>query len=54
MLNAVLPQRILDTRTTTGGHHAKLGPGAIMILQAVGMGGTPVGAFPRSWSMSRR
>ena len=25
MLNAVLPERILDTRTTTGGHHGKLG-----------------------------
>ena len=43
MLNAVLPQRILDTRTATGGHHVKLGPGATMTLQVVGMGGTPGG-----------
>jgi hypothetical protein len=41
MLNAVLPQRILDTRTTTGGHHGKLGPGATMTLKVLGAGGTP-------------
>jgi hypothetical protein len=41
MLNAVLPQRILDTRTTTGSHHAKLGPAATMTLLVVGVGGVP-------------
>ena len=41
MLNAVLPQRILDTRTTTGGHKAKLGPGATMKLAVRGGGGVP-------------
>jgi hypothetical protein len=41
MLNAVLPRRILDTRTTTGGHHAKLGSGATMRLVVVGAGGVP-------------
>ena len=41
MLNAVIPQRILDTRTTTGGHHAKLGFGATMTLKVLGAGGTP-------------
>jgi hypothetical protein len=43
MLNAVLPLRILDTRTTTGGHHAKLGSGATMTLQVVSAGGVPDG-----------
>jgi hypothetical protein len=41
MLNAVLPQRILDTRTTTGGHHGKLGAGATMRLAVLGQGGAP-------------
>jgi hypothetical protein len=41
MLNAVIPQRILDTRTTTGGHHGKLGSGATMTLKVLGAGGTP-------------
>jgi len=41
MLNTVLPQRLLDTRTTTGGHHAKLGSGATMKLLVVGAGGVP-------------
>jgi hypothetical protein len=40
-LNTVLPERLLDTRTTTGGHHAKLGPGAIMTLPVLGQGGVP-------------
>jgi len=40
-LNAVIPQRILDTRTTTGGHHAKLGSGATMTVKILGAGGTP-------------
>src|ERR1700731_3550116 len=41
MLNAVIPQRILDTRTTTGGHHGKLCAGATMTLKVLGAGGTP-------------
>jgi hypothetical protein len=40
-LNAVLPQRILDTRTTTGGHHGKLGSGATMRLAVLDEGGVP-------------
>lgn len=36
VLNQVLPRRILDTRTTTGGHHAKLGSGATMQLAVLG------------------
>ena len=38
MLNHVVPRRILDTRTTTGGHHAKLGSGATMTLPVLGQG----------------
>jgi hypothetical protein len=38
MLNAVLPRRILDTRTATGNHHAKLGSGATMRLPVLGQG----------------
>jgi hypothetical protein len=41
MLNPVLPQRLLDTRTTTGGHHAVLGSAATMKLTVLGMGGVP-------------
>jgi hypothetical protein len=41
MLNPVLPQRILDTRTTTGNHHALLGSGATMQLTVLGRGGVP-------------
>ena len=41
MLNAVLPWRILDTRTTTGGHKAKLGSGSTMKLAVLGGGGVP-------------
>jgi hypothetical protein len=41
MLNPVIPQRILDTRTTTGGHHGKLGSGVTMTLKVLGAGGTP-------------
>jgi len=41
MLNTVLPRRLLDTRTTTGGHHVKLGSGATMKLLVVGAGGVP-------------
>jgi hypothetical protein len=41
MLNAVLPQRILDTRTTTGGHHGKLGSGATIRLAVLDQGGVP-------------
>ena len=41
MLNVVIPQRILDTRTTTGGHHGKIGAGATMTLKVLGAGGTP-------------
>jgi hypothetical protein len=40
-LNAVLPQRILNTRTTTGGHHAKLGSAATMRLAVLDQGGVP-------------
>jgi hypothetical protein len=41
MLNPVLPQRILDTRTATGGHRAKLGSGATMRLTVLAGGGVP-------------
>jgi hypothetical protein len=40
-LNAVLQERILDTRTTTGGHHGQLGPGQTMTLPVLGQGGVP-------------
>lgn len=36
VLTQVLPRRILDTRTTTGGHQAKLGSGATMRLGVLG------------------
>src|SRR3954468_5658591 len=35
------PTRILDTRTTTGGHPFKLGPGQSMTQQITGVGGVP-------------
>jgi hypothetical protein len=38
MLNQVLPRRVLDTRTTTGGHHGKLASGATMRLAVLGHG----------------
>ncbi len=38
MLTQVLPRRVLDTRTTTGGHHGKLGSGATMRLTVLGDG----------------
>jgi hypothetical protein len=41
MLNPALPQRLLDTRTTTGGHHGILGSAATMRLRVVGMGSVP-------------
>jgi hypothetical protein len=41
ILNPVLPQRILDTRTTTGGHHSKLGSNATMRLSVLNGGGLP-------------
>jgi hypothetical protein len=41
MLNAVIPQRILDTRTTNGGHDGVLGAGATMQLPVLGVGGVP-------------
>jgi hypothetical protein len=40
-LSPVVPQRILDTRTTAGGHHAKLGGGATMKLPVLADGGVP-------------
>jgi hypothetical protein len=40
-LNQILPRRILDTRTTTGGHLGKLGAGATMTLAALNGGGVP-------------
>jgi hypothetical protein len=40
-LTAVTPSRILDTRTTTGGHHTPLGGGQIMTLSVLGGGGVP-------------
>jgi hypothetical protein len=41
MMNQILPRRILDTRTTTGGHHSKLGSGATMQLAVLNGGGVP-------------
>jgi len=41
MLNQILPRRVLDTRTTTGGHHSKLGSGATMTLAVLAGGGVP-------------
>ncbi len=41
MLNAVTPQRILDTRTATGGHDGTLAGSATMQLSVLGNGGVP-------------
>ncbi|HEY8998865.1 MAG TPA: hypothetical protein VIM53_00940 [Candidatus Saccharimonadales bacterium] len=41
VLNTVTPQRVLDTRTTTGGHDSVLGSGATMQLPVLGNGGVP-------------
>ncbi|HEX5114135.1 MAG TPA: hypothetical protein VFW65_02950, partial [Pseudonocardiaceae bacterium] len=38
------PTRILDTRTTTGGHHAVIGPRGRATLQVAGMAGIPADA----------
>jgi hypothetical protein len=37
----LLPQRILDTRTSVGGHGAPLGPLGTMTVQIAGQGGVP-------------
>jgi hypothetical protein len=37
-------QRILDTRTTLGGHHGVLGPNSELALQVGGVAGVPAGA----------
>jgi hypothetical protein len=39
--NPLTPVRILDTRTTNGGHDYKLGPGQSLALQVAGRGGVP-------------
>jgi len=39
------PARILDTRTTLGGHPAQLCAGQTMTLQVAGAGGAPSGAY---------
>ncbi len=39
------PARILDTRTTLGGHPAQLCAGQTMTLQVAGVGGAPSGAY---------
>jgi hypothetical protein len=41
MLNAVLPQRILDTRTTTGGHKAPVGGRASVSVKVLDVDGVP-------------
>jgi hypothetical protein len=38
---ALTPARILDTRTTTGGHNSPLGPGQSLDLTVTGAGGVP-------------
>lgn len=40
----VVPARILDTRTTTGGHHAPLTPSDPVKLKVTGVGGVPADA----------
>ena len=42
------PARILDTRTTTGGHHAPLGSGQSLTVAVAGTGADPGPAFRRS------
>jgi CSLREA domain-containing protein len=41
LFSALVPARILDTRTPTGGHQAPLGPGASLNLHVVGHDGVP-------------
>ncbi len=41
----VVPARILDTRTNTGGHPGALGQGQTLTLQVAGAGGAPSGAY---------
>jgi hypothetical protein len=40
-LTPLTPARLLDTRTSTGGHPGKLGPGQSFDLQVTGQGGVP-------------
>jgi hypothetical protein len=39
--NPLTPARILDTRSSNGGHDYPLGPGQVLTLQVVGRGGVP-------------
>jgi hypothetical protein len=39
--NPLTPSRILDTRTSNGGHDYQLGPGQTLTLQVAGRGGVP-------------
>lgn len=41
VLTAITPQRVLDTRTTLGGHHGVLGAYQTMTVNVVGIGGVP-------------
>jgi hypothetical protein len=41
----VVPARILDTRTTLGGHPSQLCAGQTLTLQVAGVGGAPSGAY---------
>lgn len=41
-LHVITPARLLDTRTDTGGHHARLGPGSVTTVKLAGAADSPV------------
>ncbi len=52
VFHAVTPTRILDTRSTLGGHNSPLGAGATLDLQVTGTSAVPAGATAVAFNLT--